>query len=291
MTRIGLLFLWLLHFLPLPLLRQLGRLLGWALYRFGHERRTVTLTNLRWCFPDRSESDREALARGHFVCFAQTFLERGLLWWSSPARLKRLIEVRGLEHLAGAQPTLLLAPHFVGLDAGWTRLTLERPLASVYAKQKNPAFDAALFAGRSRFNAPMLVSRQDGLRRMVRELKAGTPFYYLPDMDFGPQDSIFVPFFGVPAATITGVPRLAALAGARVVPVLTRLTATGYRMEILPPWNDFPGDEVESDVRRVNAAIEDWVSEYPEQYFWAHKRFKTRPPGEPRFYNKVGKRL
>jgi KDO2-lipid IV(A) lauroyltransferase len=284
-TRLGIALLWALHFLPLGALRAVGALFGGLLFRLGRERRQIALTNLRLCFPQLSEAERTALARAHFRAFAQSFIERGLLWWASPARLKRLIRIEGRELLpADGAPVLLLAPHFVGLDAGWTRLTMELPMASIYANQKNPDFNAALYQGRMRFNTPLLLSRQMGLRRVVRAVREGRPFYYLPDMDFGRDDSIFVPFFGVPTATITGVPRLAALAGARVLPCVTRMSKDGYVVHIYPAWQDFPGADVAADTRRVNAAIEAWVGEMPEQYFWVHKRFKTRPEGAPSVY-------
>lgn len=278
--------LWWLHWLPVPALRALGWLIGRLLYVFGRERREVALTNLRLCFPAWSEVDRENLARRHFVAFARAFLDRSLGWWASRERLARFVRVEGVEHLqaAAGQPTILLGPHFVGLDAGGTRLTMEVALCSVYSKQKNLVFNDLLLMGRSRFNGPVLLSRQDGLRRIVRAIKDGYPFYYLPDMDFGPKESIFVPFFGVPAATITGVSRLARLTGARVIPCITRQVADGYVLEIQPPLSGFPGDSVEADTLAINRYIEAQVLRMPEQYFWLHKRFKTRPEGEPRYY-------
>jgi len=285
MTRLALAFLWLCHFLPLPLLRALGGFFGLVLHALGAERRRVTRTNLGLCFPELPEAERRRLARHHFVAFGQAFFDRALLWHASPARLQRLIRLEGKENLPqDGLPTLVLAPHFVGLDAGWTALTLEHPMLSVYAQQKNPHFNAALYAGRLRFNAPQLLSRQDGMRKVVKALTEGRPFYYLPDMDFGPRDAIFVPFFGVPAATITGVARLAALGKARVVPCVTEMTSAGYTVRLLPAWEHYPTGDIEADTRRVNAFIEEQVRPRPEQYFWLHKRFKTRPEGEARFY-------
>ena len=181
---------------------------------------------------------------------------------------------------------ILFAPHFVGLDAGWTRLSLDRQLLSMYANQKNPLFNQAMKNGRLRFNQPQLLSRQEGIRSALKAMKGGLPFYYLPDMDFGPRDAMFVPFFGVPAATITSFARIAALAQAVVVPAITRLTPDGYVLRFDTPWLDFPGDDVATATRRQNAYIEDQVRLIPEQYLWLHKRFKTRPPGMPRVYKR-----
>ncbi|MCX8086765.1 MAG: lipid A biosynthesis acyltransferase [Rhodocyclaceae bacterium] len=284
MTRLALFLMWLLHGLPQPLLAACGRAFGRLFFLFGRERREVALTNLRLCFPALSEAERSALARRHFAAFGRSFLERGILWWASPQRIRRLIALEGLERIPRDRPVILLAPHFVGLDMGWTRLCLELDMVSLYANQKNPHFNAALYRGRLRFGHSELLSRQEGTRRAIRAMQAGKPFYYLPDLDYGPRDAIFVPFFGVPAATITGLSRLSRLTGAAVVPVVTRMTEQGYRVEIGAAWQDFPGESIEADTRRMNAFIEEEVRKSPEQYFWLHKRFKTRPPGEKRLY-------
>lgn len=279
-------FLWLLHWLPLPLLRALGRGLGRLLYALGRERRKVALTNLRLCFPEKTEAEREALARRHFVAFAQAVLDRTLGWWASRERLERIIRIRGTEHLTDPEgrPVILLSPHFVGLDAGATRISMYVVGCSVFSNQKNPVLNRLLYDGRMRFNPAVLLSRQDGMRKIVKAMKEGHPFYYLPDMDFGPKESIFVPFFGVPAATIPALSRLVRLTGARVVACITRQVEDGYEVEVMPPWENFPGGSVEADTEFMNQFIESQVLRMPEQYFWLHKRFKTRPPGEQRFY-------
>jgi KDO2-lipid IV(A) lauroyltransferase len=288
LTRVALGLVWLLRPLPLALLAPLGRGLGFLLYLLGRERRRVALTNLKLCFPGWTDSERRRIARAHFQAFGRSILEHGILWWSSRERVQRLVRIEGIEHWRGAagRPVILLAPHFVGLDMGGIRLGSEYRVVSVYSHQKDPQFDAVLYEGRTRFVMPELYSRQQGVRPVVRAMRKGLPFYYLPDMDFGERDSIFVPFFGVPAATITGLSRIAQLADAVVVPVVTRQLPGpgGYVLRFYPPWRDFPSDDVERDTRRMNAFIEERVLEMPEQYFWLHKRFKTRPPGEAKIY-------
>ena len=278
--------LWCLHCLPLPMLRGLGWALGHLLYALGRERREVALVNLRLCFPQRTEAERKEIARKHFVAFSRAVLDRTLGWWASKERIERLVRVTGREHLhdASGRPILILAPHFVGLDAGAVRISIFGRACSVYSNQKNPVFNKLLYEGRRRFSDVLLLSRQDGMRKIVRAMKDGYPLYYLPDMDFGPEDSIFVPFFGVQAATIPGVSRLVRLTGAKVVACITRQVADGYEVEIMPAWDNFPGASVEADTEFVNRFIESQVLRMPEQYFWLHKRFKTRPPGEQRFY-------
>ena len=278
--------LWLLHWLPLRWLRALGAGLGRLLYRFGRERRGVVLTNLRLCFPELGEAEREALARRHFVAFAQSALDRSLGWWASQDRLERIIRIRGIEHLTerGDRPTIMLCPHFVGLDAGATRISMYLTACSVFSQQKNPVFNRLLYHGRTRFNPALLLSRKEGMRKIVKSMKEGYPFYYLPDMDFGRKESIFVPFFGVSAATIPALSRLVRLTGAQVVPCIARMVPDGYEVEVMPPWDNFPGDSVEADTEFMNRFIENQVLRMPEQYYWVHRRFKTRPPGEQKVY-------
>ena len=288
MIRLGLAVVWLLRFLPLAVLAPAGAAVGMLLYAVAGERRCVVLVNLKLCFPEMSRATRHALARRHFRAFGRTVLEHGILWWGSQARIQRMVRVEGLEHWQAVRdrPVIWLAPHFVGLDMGGTRIITEWQGASMYSHQKNSAFDRILLHGRMRFVKPVLFSRQDGIRPVVKTIRAGVPFYYLPDMDLGPRDSIFVPFFGVPAATVTGLSRLAQLGNAVVVPAVTRQLpgGRGYVLRFYPAWQNFPTDDVEADTRRMNAFIEERVREMPEQYYWLHKRFKTRPAGEPNSY-------
>lgn len=287
-TRLVLGIIWLLHFLPLAVLAPIGRGLGLLSYMLVWERRRVGRTNLRMCFPDWSEQDRRRLLRRHFQAFSRAVIERGYLWWSSREHVMRLVRIEGLHHWQGLgeRPVIFLVPHFVGLDAAGSRLACEYRVSSMYSRQRNPLLDRILYQGRTRFVMPVLMSRQEGVRPLVRAIREGAPFYYLPDMDFGPRDSVFVPFFGVPAATITGLSRMARLAGATVVPLVTRQLpgSGGYMIRFYPAWEDFPTGDDEADARRMNAFIEERVREMPEQYHWLHKRFKTRPPGVPRVY-------
>ncbi len=288
LTRVALACVWLLRLLPLPLLAPIGNAFGTLLYAFGRERRRICLINLTRCLPELAAGERDALARRHFQAFARTILERAILWWGSPARIRRLVRIEGMEHFEAVRggPLILLAPHFVGMDMCWTRLALEFDMVSIYSKQKNEVFNKVLLAARRRFGEPIALSRQEGVRPALRAMRAGRPFYYLPDMDFGPRDAIFVPFFGVDAATITGVSRLARLSGARVLPCITRMLpgGEGYVVRFHPAWENYPGASIEADTRRMNAFIEEQVRQMPEQYLWVHKRFKTRPPGEPPWY-------
>jgi len=288
MVRLGLGLIWLLHFLPLAVLSRIGAALGRLLYALARARRHVVLTNLRLCFPELSEAARGDLARRHFRAFGRSLLEHGILWWGSKQQVCNLVQIEGLGHWRGIEkrPVILLAPHFIGLDMGGIRLAADYRLNSVYSRQKSAAADAILIHGRTRFGQTRLFARQDGIRPMIRSLKNGEPFYYLPDMDLGSRDSVFAPFFGVQAATITALARIAQLAGAAIVPCVTRQLpgGAGYVVRLYPAWLDYPGGDAEADARRMNAFIEARVREAPEQYYWLHKRFKTRPAGEQNPY-------
>jgi len=276
-----------LRFLPYPLLRSLGTGLGSLLWRVAGSRRRVVLRNLELCFPELDAGAREALGREHVRRLARTVFDRSILWFGSADQVKRFVRVENMELLAPGRPIILLTPHFVGLDAAGARLGQERDWCSIYSVQSNSEIDSQIQTLRLRFGRGLLLARNEGIRTMVRAIRAGRAFYYLPDMDFGARDSVFVPFMGVNAATITGLARLAQLTKAVVVPVVTRMTPDGYVVTLYPEWTDFPG-AIDADdpihARRMNAFIEDRIREAPAEYYWVHRRFKTRPPGEPSLY-------
>jgi Kdo2-lipid IVA lauroyltransferase/acyltransferase len=288
LARFGLALMWTLRFLPLAALSRAGEGFGWVLSVLAVERARICRINLEKCFPELSRSERDALVRAHFLVLGRSLLERGILWWSRRSRVERLVRLAGVEHLEPlrTRPVILFAPHFVGMDAGWTRLTCAYDLTSVYARQKNAMLDGVLLRRRTRFGRQRVFSRQQGIRSALGALRKGMPMYYLPDHDFGRRDAIFVPFFGVPAATVPGLSRLARLAGALVVPCVTRMLpgGQGYEVRIHQAWDDFPTDDLQADTSRMNAFIEERVREMPEQYYWTHKRFKTRPAGETGWY-------
>jgi KDO2-lipid IV(A) lauroyltransferase len=282
--------LWLLHFLPLPALAVLGHGLGRLLMPFFRKRRAVVALNLAWCFPELDEAARRDLARRHFAELGRSFLEHSILWWSSEQRLKKLIRIEGeqylLAQLDAGRPVILLAPHFLGLDAGGIAVAMRHDSVSFYAAQSNPVFNRLLLRGRQRFGDQLLLSRKDGLRATVKAMKSGRPFYYLPDLNARPRDAIFVPFFGKLAATVSALPRLARVADAVVLPCVTRMLpgGAGYQLEIGEPWRDFPTRDAEADTARMNRWLEGVIRTMPEQYYWVHRRFKTRPRGETRPY-------
>lgn len=286
LVRFALLLMRAVSRLPYPVVRRLGEFAGSLAWVLAVPRRRVARVNLRLCFPHWSEAQRRAVARGHFRYFMRSFFDRFIFWYGAPERIRRLCRLEGIEHFEPhrGRPVIVLAPHFVGLDAGGIRLSLEAQCASMYAAQKSRALTEAMTQGRMRFNNGRLLLRTEGLRPAVKALRDGLPFYFLPDMDLGARDAVFVPFFGVPAATVTSVARLARITGAVVVPLVTTMADDGYVARFYPAWQDFPGDDLAAATRRMNAFIEERVLEMPAQYLWSHKRFKTRPPGEAKPY-------
>ena len=276
--------MWLLHWLPLPVLGRFGEAIGSVLFALLKKRRHIALTNLRLAMPELSEPARVQLARAHFQAYSRSVWERAILWWAPEARLRRLIRVEGEVPLAriAAGPTILLCPHFVCLDVAGVAVMLETSLCSIYVKQKNRAFDEVLRQGRSRFRPVKLFSRKEGVKPIIRAMREHLPYFMLPDMDFGAKDAAFVPFFGVLAATLTAPGRIAAATGAAVIPVVATFLPgyAGWKVTFYPAWDNFPGDDMTASAQRMNTFIEERVREAPAEYFWTHKRFKTRPDGE-----------
>lgn len=286
--RAVLVLMWLLHWLPLPVLGRLGEGVGSILFILIRKRRLITLKNLSLCLPQLSEQERSSIAKRHFQVYARSVLERGILWWASEARLRKLIQIDPAIPMAAIQsgPTILMCPHFVSLDVAGVAVMFESSLCSIYTQQRSKVFDAALRKGRSRFRPVKLFSRAEGVKPIIRAMREGLPFFMLPDMDFGAKDAEFIPFFGVPAATLTAVPRIAATTGAKVIPVIATILPgyRGWKVTFHEAWTDYPGEDMVAATRAMNAFIEQEIMKAPAEYFWAHKRFKTRPQGEPGFY-------
>lgn len=284
--------LWLLHWLPLRWLAALGWRLGGLLHRVAKSRRRVALRNVELCFPDKPLAEREALVREHFGWLGRSLLERGLLWFAPAKRLQRLMRIEGnirLSEQAG-RPVMWLMPHFVGLDwvAPALMLNQAKPGASIYQRQSNALFDKKLRDARSRFGTTKLVDRHDGVRSVLRAIRDGYGFLNLPDMDFGPKDSAFVPFFGVPANTLLAPAKIAQTMNMVVQPVVVTMLPKGEGILVRAhePLPGYPSGDLEADALHFHHWLEARIRENPAQYFWVHKRFKTRPEGEPSLYGR-----
>jgi Kdo2-lipid IVA lauroyltransferase/acyltransferase len=290
LSRLVYVLLWLLHFLPLSVLARLGQGLGWLLYRTARSRRHVGRTNLALCFPDQSAADRETLLRQHFGWLGRSLLERGMLWHASFDRLKRLIHVEGDIGLAerSSQSVMWLVPHFVGLELAGVAVQLfqTRMGVDIYQTQSDPFWDRVLTKGRLRFGRGVAYPRGASVRPVIKHIKEGYAFFNMPDMDFGPRDATFAPFFGVPAATLMAPSRMAKSLNMLVQPVVVDMLpgGQGYRVRFFPALTEFPTEQPEQDTVWMNQFVEKLVLENPSQYLWVHKRFKTRPEGAAGVY-------
>jgi KDO2-lipid IV(A) lauroyltransferase len=288
-TWIGLGVMRLTSLLPLPVLAAGGVVIGELLYYLVSTRRHVVAVNIRLCFPGLSAREQKRVAKRHFHAFGQTLLDIGVAWWGRPARLRRVVHIRGREHaealIAEGKSIILMAPHFLGLEMGGIRISLEGSGCAVFRPVDNRVLNTVVEKARTRFGLT-LVSHRAPLTTLVRMMRDGLPLFYLPDQDPHRRSRAFVPFFGVPAATFTSLSRLAEITEAKVIPCICRQLPRGHGYEVLlrPPLANFPSGDPVEDAARMNREIEREVRESPAQYFWMHKRFKTRPPGQPKVY-------
>lgn len=289
---LGLGVLWLVVQLPYKVQLCIGRVLGGLMYRVAGDRRRIAARNIELCFPEKTAAERERLLKDNFASTGIAFFEMAMSWWWSKPRLAKLAHVEGLEHLEHAQRegkgVILMAFHFTTLEIGAALLGQKHTIDGMYREHNNPLFDFIQRRGRERHNSDSLAVERDDVRGMLKLLRSGRAIWYAPDQDYGSKQSIFVPLFGIPAATVTATSKFAKLGKAQVVPFTQQRLAdgSGYKLVIHAPLSDFPGESDEADCLRINQWVERAIRECPEQYLWAHRRFKTRPPGEPKLYDK-----
>ena len=274
--------------LPPRLALRLGSILGRLSLPLAGRRRNIALTNLRLCFPELSAQQHDELLKKQFEAVGMGMFETAMAWWSNDDQLESLVQIEGMEHLQRAEAdgrgVILLTGHFTTLEIGARFITFQHAFHAMYRPHKNPLYQDIMRRAREhRSRRPALT--QNDVRSVLKALKKGQSVWYAPDQDYG-RDSVFVPFFNIPARTITATSRLAKAANALVIAYFPeRLPDNqGYKVSILPPLDNFPSDDVMADTQRINQLIEDRVRRVPEQYLWVHRRFKHRPPGEDRFY-------
>ncbi|MBN3859090.1 lipid A biosynthesis lauroyl acyltransferase [Neisseriaceae bacterium PsAf] len=292
MKKLILFLFYLLHFLPIPILHAMAWVVGNLAYFFAKKRRKIGQTNLKLCFPEKSSLERNRILKKNFYHISCMLLEYTICWYSNPERIKRLVDFENFEILQTLCQDdihlIILYPHFYALELGALRLNLEYPIISVFTGQKDPQINQKMYQGRTRFNdinAVNLIRRNDKIISIIHLLKESSAlFLYLPDQDFGKKDSVFVPFFNISTATTTGVSRISQLTNRKVLPIIPIRHGNKITLKILPLMNSIPSSKVLEDTKEVNLLIENVVREYPEQYFWLHKRFKTRPDNENSVY-------
>ncbi|MBD8622351.1 MULTISPECIES: lipid A biosynthesis lauroyl acyltransferase [unclassified Pseudomonas] len=289
---LGLGALWLVVQLPYRALLRLGRWLGMGMYRVASERRRVAARNLELCFPQMPPVERKRLLKENFASTGIAFFEMAMSWWWPQSRLARLAHIEGLEHLQAAQRegegAILMALHFTTLEIGAALLGQRHTIDGMYREHRNALFDFVQRQGRERHNPDSLAVEREDVRGMIKLLRKGRAIWYAPDQDYGAKQSIFVPLFGIEAATVTATTHFARLGKARVIPFTQRRLedGSGYRLVLHPPLQGFPGESEAADALRINQWVEQAVTECPEQYLWAHRRFKSRPVGAPKLYEK-----
>ncbi|MDS4068404.1 MAG: LpxL/LpxP family Kdo(2)-lipid IV(A) lauroyl/palmitoleoyl acyltransferase [Candidatus Competibacter sp.] len=265
---------------------RMGRLLG----KIARRRRRIAAINLELCFPEWSPAERNTLLEQHFAALGIGLFETAMAWWAPDEKLRGLARVEGAEHLeralAGGKGVILLTGHFTTLELGARFITWHQPFHAMYRSHKNPLYETVMRRERERRSRFPPLPHED-LRGLLRAFRKGRAVWYAPDQNHGRRNSVFVPFFGIPACTITATSRLAALSGAAVVPYFPRRLAgtAGYEVVILPALEHFPGGDVTADTHRINELLEHYVRRAPDQYLWVHRRFKTRPLGSPSLYN------
>jgi Kdo2-lipid IVA lauroyltransferase/acyltransferase len=276
-----------LSILPYQLVARLGSALGAALYVLPSRRKHIVLVNLRLCFPEKTAGEYDELAREHFRQVVRSYLERGIQWFGSSQTIRNIVQVESAIDLEdrNPRPTIFMAFHFVGIEIGCMRYSLQLPVAALYMHMSNKSLCDLARRQRGRFGAEM-IERSTSARKIVRFLHEGKSVMLAADMDHGIDNSVFVPFFGVPACTLTSVSRLARMGRARVVPFVTEVLPDfkGYRLNVFAPLSDFPSGSDTNDARRMNAFLETQVLKFPAQYYWVHRRFKHRPQGMPAVY-------
>lgn len=271
-------------------IHKIARVIGFLSYYLAKRRRRIGEVNLSLCFPEKTFEERTQILKQHFFHMAAMLLEFGVGWYASDKRLYEQTDYIDKHYLdeaiASGSKVILLYPHFCALEMGVAKINQDVPLISIYSHQKNKVMDKQILKGRHRYNNVFLLGRTDGLLTIIRAIKKrDMVFLYLPDQDFGEKDSVFVPFFGIQTATTDGLSRIAKLTDAIVVPAVpNRLPNGRFEVTFYPAWENFPSEDHIEDTKRMNTFIEDRIRELPEQYYWLHKRFKTRPNGEKSFY-------
>ena len=272
--------------LPWPLQLRLGRGLGFLLSALLRSRRRVAARNIELCFPELDAGARARLLQQSFTALGIGVFEFIRAWWGSIDPLRGKTRIEGVEILqrlmADGRGVLLVSGHFMTLELCGRLLCDHAPLAGMYRAHDHRWMEYEVLRGRLHYASAMFT--RDELRGAIRHLKAGGILWYAPDQDMRGKDSVWAPFFGIPAASITATHQLARLSGAAVVPFFHRRDQDGYVLRIEPPLDPFPSADAEADTARVNAQIEAMVREAPEQYLWVHKRFKRRPDGTPSLY-------
>ena len=268
---------------------HIGKLIGRAMYLLSRRRRHIAEVNLRLCFPEFDAQQRRRLLKKHFASLGMSLVETAMSWWTPDARMRKLAQVEGLGHIEQAlrhgKGVILLSAHFTNLEIGTHLLAIHTRFHAMYKSHKNPLFDTVMKRAREARCEKAIPS--DDVRGMLNSLKQNIPVWYASDQNYGLKHSVFVPFFGIPAATNPAPLRLARLSGAPIIPFMIqrRDDRHDYLLTLLPALDGIPSDDIYQDLLHISQLIEQQVRKAPEQYLWVHRRFKDRPSEEGGFYD------
>lgn len=278
------------NILPLPILIWLGRQLGTLLYKLGGSRRRIAEKNISLCYPELSEQERAKLVLRVMQETAIAVFESGAAWFWPDWRFKGKYKISGIEHIENAinneKGVLFLGIHFTTIEIGAAIVNLNFPISGFYRPHKNAIYEYLQAVGRTRRNRNSTVIPNNDVRGIIKSLRSGKIINYAPDQDYGRDRSVFAPFFGVQAATVKAPSQLAQAGKAEVIPWTTKRNpeSNKYIIEIHPPVTDRLNKSEQEDAEFINKFIEQQVRSNTSQYLWVHRRFKTRPENEPRFY-------
>lgn len=290
-THFGIGLLWLLNrLLPWRQQIRLGRMLGQLLFHLSPRRRHVTQVNVRLCFPELPEKNQADLVKRIFINNGIGLFETAMAWWTPLEQLKSHVTLKGREHLDAAlergQGVILLGAHFSTLDLGGLLFSAFYPVDGMYRRHNNPLLEQVITRNRHRFFG-QAIERSD-IRSVIRALRQNHIVWYAPDQDFGMKQSVYAPFFGVPAATITATTRMVKLNNSPILMLAQHRLPddSGYELELFPIIEPFPTGDEEADATRINQELERGIRKDPAQYMWVHRRFKTHPEGKNHLYRK-----
>ncbi len=280
-------FLWLTGQLPPRANQWMGYFFGFVFYWLAPSRKRIAQINIDLCFPELTAAERARMVRGVIDACGLSFAESALALWGRGEAMRNRHTMIGLENLQKAQAegkgVLFLGSHLTTVDISGLLMAFHAEVDALYRSNPNPVMDYAILKARSRVNG-VIIQRND-TRRLIKNLREGRTVWYAPDQDYGAKHSVFAPFFGIDAATVVATARITKMSGAAVVPFFCyREPGARFRLEILPALENFPSGDDLADATRINKLLEDAIRLAPEQYLWVHRRFKTRPEGEPSLY-------
>ncbi len=282
-------FLFILAQLPTSIRHKFGRFIGNYIFKYNKKRRHIVKTNLNIAFPDLSDKERNQLAQKSLQWYACAMVDYGLIFFAEKNRLRKMLQIDGIEHINNAlksnESIILLLAHSAMLEFSPAALGYQFNIFGSYKTSKNALLDWMIARGRCRF-VNFVVSRDEGLRKLIKSSAPGWLMIFLPDEDLGIENAVFTPFFGKDKATLTTTARITKLTKATALPIFSWYDSESnkYRTQILPALENYPSGDATTDAKSLNEALEKLIRQHPEQYMWHMKWFRTQPDNKPNIY-------